>query len=301
MTIGATVVIDQVVIDPGGNITWTNGNCTIDAGPGVDLTINGTFTDSRAAGGASVTFNTGATWQMGAAGTLIRTVGNSSNNWQSSYEGGISNIPATSNWIIRKNSAQNPTLSTTTPATGAVYPNLIIENTTATAWTMPAGSSFTGTSIFPTVKGNLDVGGTGTNTVDFLNNCTFTPNATLVQGNVIVRAGNTIRNYGTGLEIRGNLTVNGTISYDASDGRKLIFSGANAQIISGTGTLGIYDLTINKSANSLTLNRPLPLTTCARLPVASCIPRPPTCPPSIPMQVLQEPVMPVLFRVPSGT
>lgn len=255
MTIGATVVIDQVVIDAGGNITWTNGNCTIDAGPGVDLTINGTFTDSRAAGGASITFNTGATWQMGAAGTLIRTVGNSSNNWQSSYEGGISNIPATANWIIRKNSAQNPALSTTTPATGAVYPNLIIENTTATAWTMPAGSSFTGTSIFPTIKGNLDIGGTGTSTVDFLNNCTYTPNATLVQGNVIVRTGNTIRNYGTGLEVRGNLTINGTISYDASDGRKLIFSGANAQTISGTGTLGIYDLTINKSANALTLNR----------------------------------------------
>jgi len=40
-----------------------------------------------------------------------------------------------------------------------------------------------------------------------------------------------------------------------NDGRKLVFSGGNADTISGTGTLNIYELEVNKSANNLTLNR----------------------------------------------
>ncbi|HEY6161039.1 MAG TPA: hypothetical protein VI112_07445, partial [Bacteroidia bacterium] len=251
ITIAATITIDQVIINPGATVSWNGGTLTIADGAGVDLTVNGTFIDNRGTTLTSISFSPAtATWIMGSNGTLVRTSGNSSNNWQNAYQSGISTIPSTSNWIIRKTTGQNPTLSTT----GAYYGNLTIENNTGAAWTMPNTSCFTGLG-YATIKGNLDVGGSGSNTVDFLNNQT-NATATQVWGNVTVRAGNTMRNYGTGIEVQGNLTVNGTVNYSAGTGsRKIIFSGSNAQGVNGTGTLNIYDLTINKSANGLTLNR----------------------------------------------
>lgn len=254
INISATLTADQIIIDPGATLQNTGGAAvtfTIANGAGVDLLVNGIYQES---GTAAVAWTAGATWQMGANGTLIKTTNTSSNNWQSNYQGGIATIPSTSNWIIRRNTAVNIPISTTTPASGSVYPNLTLENNVAGTWTMPAASSFAGAAITATVKGNLDVGGTGTSTVDFLNSNTYA-NPVLVQGNMLIRTGNSVRNYGTGFEIQGDLTVNGTISYDANDARTLLFSGANNQSLAGTGTLNIYALTINKTSNGLTLNR----------------------------------------------
>lgn len=253
VTITANVTIDDVVVN--GTLTSSGATpVTIANGAGIDLTINGTFADNFAAATNVITWNAGATWIMGASGTLLKTTPSSSNNWQSTYQGGIANIPATSNWIIRRNTAVNISFSSTTPASGSVYPNLTIENNAAGTWSTPAASSITGSTAFVTIKGNFDIGGAGTNFVDFLNNNT-NASATLVIGNTTVRAGNILRNNGTGLEVRGNLTVNGTISYGTANARRLIFSGANAQTVNGTGTLNVYDMTLNKSGGSVTLNR----------------------------------------------
>lgn len=250
ITIPAALTIDQVIVN--GTLNEAAAiTVTIANGAGVDLQINGTYGDFST---ASVVWNAGATWQMGATGTLIKTTASSSNNWQLNYQGGIATIPATANWIIRKTGAAQPALSTTQPASGSVYPNLTIENNTGAAWLTPAGSSFTGLAAFPTVKGNLDIGGSGTNTVDFLNSNT-NASPLLVQGNVTIRAGCNYRNFGTGIEIQGNLVANGSITYDAADARRIVFSGANAQTVSGTGTINIYDLTLNKTSNTVTLNR----------------------------------------------
>jgi hypothetical protein len=252
VTITAAIAggIDQTTVDAGGILNTSAAIAlAIANGAGTDLTINGTFGDFST---ASVTFT--GTWQMGAAGTLIKTTASSSNNWQNAYQGGIATIPATANWILRKTGTPNPALSTTAPATGSVYPNLTIENNTGAAWASPAGSSFTGTTARATVKGNLDVGGSGINTVDFLSSNTFT-SPILVQGNMTIRTGCNFRNFGTGIEIQGNLLANGSMNYDAADGRQLIFSGGNAQTLSGTGALGIYAFVINKSGGNLTLNR----------------------------------------------
>lgn len=252
VTITAAIAggIDQATIDAGGTLNTSAAIAlSIANGTGVDLNINGTFGDLST---ASVTFT--GTWQMGAAGTLIKTTASSSNNWQNAYQGGIATIPATANWILRKTGAQNPALSTTAPATGSVYPNLTIENNTGANWVSPAGSSFTGIAARATVKGNLDIGGSGTNTVDFLSSNTFA-SPILVQGNMTIRTGCNFRNYGTGIEIQGNLLANGSMNYDAADGRQLIFSGSNAQTLGGTGALGIYAFVINKTGGSLTLNR----------------------------------------------
>jgi hypothetical protein len=260
VTITANVSIDQVIVDVGGTLTSSGASpTTIANGTGVDLTINGTFIDNYAAATNVITWSANATWAYGAGGTLIKTTASSSNNWQSSYSGGASAMPSTANWIIRRNSAVAITLSTTTPASGSVYPNLTIENNVAGLWTTAAGSSFptTATSAYPTIKGNLDIGGTGTSTVDFLNGQAYTGgNGTLVQGNVTVRTGSAIRNYGNGLEIQGDLTCSGTIYYSAGTGtRNIVFSGANAQSVSGAGTLNIYNMRINKTSGALTLNR----------------------------------------------
>lgn len=240
--------IDQVIVN--GTLqtgtTAAAGNFTVANGAGVDLLINGTFWDLLTTG--AITW--AGTWQFGAAGTLLKTSASSSNNWQTSYNGGAATMPSTANWIVRKVGLAQPSISTI----GAYYPNLFIENNQAANWTTPIANSFTGLGLQPIILGNFDVGGNGTGTVDFMNSNT---NATpmLVHGNVNIRAGNNFRNFGTGFEVRGNLTVNGGITYDANDGRRIVFGGGNAQSVSGTGALNVWDCTLNKSGNAVTLNR----------------------------------------------
>lgn len=250
VTVTAAVTVDQVTVNAGATLNTSGAIIlTVANGTGVDLQIDGTFGDASS---GSVSFT--GTWQMGASGTLIKTTASASNAWQSAYQGGITNIPATANWIIRKIANANPPMSSTTPATGSVYPNLTIENSTANAWIVPAASSFSGTTARVTVKGNLDIGGSGTSVVDFLSTNTFA-SPTLVQGNLIVRAGNSIRNYGTGFELQGDAIINGVIQYDNNDTRGLTFSGSNYQSFSGTGWPYIYNMTMNKSGGALTLAR----------------------------------------------
>ncbi len=244
MQITANLLVDDLVINGGGTVNWTGGTFTVNNGAGVDIQVDGMFWDNRNSGAVSATFNAGATWQMGVNGTLRRSASNSSNNWQNAYQGGIALIPATSNWVLQKNAAQNPSITTT----GAFYGNLTIENNTATAWNAPpAPSTFQGGGL-STIKGNLDIGGTGTNAVSFVSQITGAP--TLVQGNIIVRAGCNLKNYGSGIEVQGNLTVTGTMSYDGNDARTLLFSGGNNQTVTSAGDLAIYNLTLNKTAGT---------------------------------------------------
>lgn len=274
VTITANATIDQVVISSGAMVNWTGGTCTFAAGTGIDLQINGTFWDNRGAATPAIAFSAGATWAMGTNGTLIRSAGNSSNNWQSAYDSGISTIPATANWILRKTGTQTPALSSTNPASGSVYPNLFIENNTATAF----GVSFTGSAAPQTIKGNLDIGGSGAGTgiITFTNTNT-NATTTLVQGNLTVRNTGATHNYlnnGTGTTIQGNATVNGNLSNNtvinlqgdlqvngnlsySGTTSALNFTGTNSQSISGSGTMQVYKASINKSANDVTLNRAL--------------------------------------------
>jgi hypothetical protein len=252
VTISSAVTIDQVVVNSGATLTTSGATTlTINDGTGTDLIINGTFTESAT---NAIVWNGSSTWQMGASGILIKTSGTSSNNWQDKYQGGISTIPSTAYWILRKNSSTNPPISTVATVGGAYYPNLTIENNYTSSWTTASTSSFQGSTGYPTIKGNLDIGGSGTNTVDFLNQHTYSSPVKVI-GDMTVRSGNSYSNYGTGTEIQGNLICNGTIKYDANDTRTLNFTGGNAQTISGSGTLGIYNMTINKSSNDLTLSR----------------------------------------------
>ncbi|MGI8892665.1 MAG: T9SS type A sorting domain-containing protein [Bacteroidia bacterium] len=249
VTSSSAVTIDETIIEAGATLDYFSGTITLNNGAGVDLQINGTFVDQS----SSVIWAGGATWLLGANATYMKTSGGSAAVWRDNYQGGISNIPATANWIVRKNSASNPSVVT---VGGMYYPNLTFENYTAGTWITGPTSSFAGNTNFPTIKGNFDIGGAGTSTVDFTNdNANATP--TQVQGNMIVRTGNFARNNGTGYEINGNLTVDGTITYGVSNNRRLVFSGGNNQTISGGGIINVYQMIVNKSANDLTLLKPI--------------------------------------------
>ncbi len=242
------LTVDQVIVNGTlqSSTTAALGSFTVANGPGIDLLINGTFWDQFTTGVITWT----GTWSFGPVGTLLKTSASASNTWQASYNGGIATIPATSNWILRKIAATNPVLTTI----GAYYGNLIIENNVAGIWNTSVGSTFQGAGGNPIIKGNFDVGGTGTSTVNFLNQHTSVLPSQIL-GNVTIRLGSILANNGTGLEIQGNLIVTGSLNYGIANSRRLDFKGGNAQSVSGAGSLNVYNCTLAKSGNSVTLLR----------------------------------------------
>lgn len=259
VSITKDVRIDETTINVNGTVNYNSKLLTINEGAGVDLQVNGNFTDGSATSAAWIA---GATWALGASGTYTKTENTNALNWQNNYSGGISTIPATANWVLNKtpSSVTAPILTTT----NMYYPNLTIMNTSFSAWSTVLASTFSGNSATATIKGNLDIGGPlapGFGTVDFLDTNTF---ATPVQvlGNMTIRSGCNVRNHGTGFEIYGNMLVDGSASYIAAApaAKKYKFSGGAAQIISGASSLAsfkVYQLEVTKSANTLTLSRPV--------------------------------------------
>jgi len=249
VTINSRVRMDETIVQNGATLSWASFFMDINNGPGVDLQVNGTLWDNAT---NNVAFIGGATWSLGAAGTVLKTNNGSANNWRDNYNGGIATIPATATWIIRKISGNNPSVSSLT----MYYPNLLIENNTASPWIATGSSSFQGAGTTIVVKGYMDVGGSGSNTVEF-ESTNINPAAVVVTGNLHVRSGNTLRNYGTGFELFSNLICDGNITYDASDSRQLIFSGGSPQVITGAGNLNVFRMVMNKSAGDVTLFRPV--------------------------------------------
>jgi hypothetical protein len=247
VTINSNVNLDETVVQNGATLNWSGANLTIFNGTGIDLQVDGTFIDNST---NNVTFNVGATWTLGASATYIKTNNGSANNWRDNYNTGISTIPSTANWIIRKVSANNPSVSTV----NMYYPNLIIENNTAGNWVASGSSGFQGNTTNTIIKGYMDVGGTGSGTVEFINSNT-NASSTVVTGNLTIRTGNTLSNYGTGYELFSNLICDGSVTYDANDARRLTFSGGVMQVITGSGSLNVWNMIMNKTTGDLTLLR----------------------------------------------
>ncbi|MCS6822742.1 MAG: T9SS type A sorting domain-containing protein [Cytophagaceae bacterium] len=244
-----TLWLDETRINTGAMLVWKNLPLRISNGSsGPDLLVEGSFKDSSS---ANIVFNGGATWQLAPNANFIKTGSGAAIDWRDNYEGTMATIPANSNWYVRKEGAMNPPL---TSVGGTYYGNLFLENYTGAHWNMGVSSSFSGSTDFPTIKSNFDVGGAGTSTVSFSNDNTNT-NPVLVMGNTIVRTGNTLNNNGTGFNLQGNLTNEGTINYGTLNSREWRFTGTANQYISGSGTLNIFRLRCNKSAGALIFNR----------------------------------------------
>lgn len=237
----STDTVDQVINN--GILTYASGGSTVNLnnGTGTDFINNGKFYD---AGDNSLNFFSGAKWELGSGATIVRTRSTSNDNLRDNYNT-ISNIPTNSNWYIIKNSSENPPISTVNSMN---YGNLFVLNTTGSVWTTSTSSSFTGSSSYPTIKGNFYIGGSGG--VSFLNSNT-NANAVLVKGNMTLSSGSTLRHQGTGFEVQGNLTLNGTVDNSVGSA-KFILSGINNQTLSGT-SVSLSNLVVNKTYADATI------------------------------------------------
>ena len=248
------LVIDELTVNSGATFwnSWGTALAIEDGPSAVDLQVDGTLEDSS---NVSVVWVNTSRWQLGSAGTYIKTYNTNSTNWQLKYYNGIANIPATSNWICRKaaGSSVEPSISTTNggpPNPQAAYGNLYIENNSL-SWNSNNLCKFTGSNNAPVIKGNFYVGGNGSGSVSFLYSNTYsTP--VKVMGNLVIASGSTLRNEGTGFDVQGNLVCNGTHSYGTSTST-LLFSGANSQSISGSGTLNAWKFEVNKTSGSVSM------------------------------------------------
>lgn len=252
--------VDKLTIDASATLTATaNSELTVLNGiAGADFIVNGKYVDeSNSANGLS--FGTGASWTMAASATLIKSDNGSAAAYRDNYETGIVNIPATANWIIRHNSVGQPSFTTATGSSGSFpsatyYPNLTFESTSGNWSPASSLSRFSGNLSTATIKGNLDIGGTGVGTVTITNENIFA-SPILIAGNLVVRNGNTFTNdgttiSGTGLEVKGNVTIDGTFTNNFGNKGLLKLSGSSAtQIISGAGTTNLQDLTIANTTN----------------------------------------------------
>ena len=288
VTITSSVSIDQTTVN--GTLIYgdnAGSTLTLNDGTGTDLTVNGTYQDI---GPNSNVWSGSATWSLGASATILRTRATSADLWRDHYAGGISTIPATATWIVSKTGADDPLLSS---VGGMYYPNLIIQNNSGSAWTPAGNSIFTGSTDYPRILGTLDIGGAGTSTVVFTNQNT---NATKipVAGDLIIRAGSTLQDNGTGFNVAGNIQAFGTYApgsdltvpgnFTISAGGSLntnnhnvtlggnwidngsVNTGTGAVIFNGTADQSITmaagaetftNFTVNKVAGNVVLNAPL--------------------------------------------
>ncbi|MCZ4409812.1 T9SS type A sorting domain-containing protein [Cryomorphaceae bacterium 1068] len=251
-----------LAIGEGGELFINNGEVS-----GADFTINGTYFD-QASSPDGIEFNTDATWEIAPGATIIKTNTSSVSRYRDNYETGIVNIPATANWIYRREAVNEVSVA----STDMYYPNLTFENNVGGNYT--PGSNlyfFQGSSSRPVIYGNLNIGGSGTGGYTMITN-NLNTDPILVNGELIIQAGSTLTNNdtggsneGTGIEVKGDLTVEGSLDFTSSTvaGRgQLVLSGNGDQLGIGDGNaLSVNEFEINKPAGdfftefSLNVNR----------------------------------------------
>ena len=262
ITLDIDNAVDKLTIDNLGNlISSANSQLTLLNGQtGANFIINGTFEDG-ANSANSLSFGTNATWQIGAAASLIKTNNSSATIYRDNYETGIANITAAANWIYRYSGSALSFASSTT-ITGMHYPNLTLENivngntySSAPNATDINLSNFTltGANNPVIIKGNFNVGGSGPGNINFVN--ANTNGLVQVWKDLTIRAGSKLTNNavpnitikGAGLDVRGNLTVDGTLENNGGAATGLLKFSANAsdQTISGvaSGIINLQDVT----------------------------------------------------------
>lgn len=236
-----------VTVDAGGSLLLlaTFAKLFIDNGqPGADFVVNGLFQDNGSSSNG-VQFSGGATWQLGAGATFVKTNNSSAATYRDSYHGGMQSISPTASWVIRRIAGD---VSFTT--IGTYYPNLTIESN-AGNWFPSIGSSrFQGSSGTAVILGNLDVGGNGGGSVTLVNeNTAFAPIS--VYGQCIIRAGSTLTNagnqMGTGFDCKGGLVVDGFLNITGNSS-VLRFSGGG-QSVAGNGFVNLEQVEVNVSGS----------------------------------------------------
>lgn len=240
------VRIDQLKILSGGELKIENtAELHVNNGVGTDLFIQGTLYDQGSSSGNNgVSFLDTAKWVFDVDGILIKSGNSSVISYKDHYQDGISTIPATAHWIYRKETTVLPSIVTN----GMYYPNLYFEDTYL------GGASYvlTGNTDYMTVKGSLFVGDTALNVIVSNNNNFTTPMRVL--GNVKIGAGSIYRisasPIGTGIEIAGNITNEGTFDVNHLSTGLLRLNGSLDQTISGKGVFDIWNMELDKVAQT---------------------------------------------------
>lgn len=260
------VIIDQLVIESGGQLVLDYlAELHLANASGIDMIVEGSFYHKGTASPNGITFldnvtsGDSATWILNNFGEIIKSATGSLVTLKERYDGGIVNIPATAHWRFRKDTTFSYAIAYS--VNDFTYPNLYFENTTPNPFIFPLpAASFTS---YATVKGNLSVGYNSTSTVDVQNN-NYNATPFTVLKNVSIENGSTFRlsgtspNTGTGLAVYGNVLVDGTLDLNLASKGLLEFKGDANQTYSGSGTIDLYDVTLNKDFQKLvTLNRDL--------------------------------------------
>lgn len=269
------VVTDHLIVQTDGDlILGVDAELEINEGAaGADFTVLGSFTDASSGGGSNgTTFNGSATWTLGGDGTIVKTNTSSATTYRNNYEGGISTIPATADWIYRYDGTGSVSIANSAGGSPMFYPNLTFE-TTAGSYDFDGFSEvFTGRLERVVVLGDLIFDGKGNDLTVHTNN--FHPQPMRIEGDLIVGAGCTFTNAGysapngnydvqwregTGIEfagttmlIEGTLDMSFTASGTASSsgrvapGQEGIVMDAGDGIIGGTAeTVRTNDLRID--------------------------------------------------------
>jgi hypothetical protein len=264
-----TTDIDKLTIENTGTLELhTKSKITVydSTAAGADIIVNGTLIDrGSTSNGVYFTgssYTNGSGWILGNAGTIIKTNASSVDDYKTHYQDGISNIPDGSSgakWTYSYNGDGNPSVN----AVGMYYPNLYFENTTGVFHDfITATSLLKGTTDYCTVKGNMFIGTTGSSGVQIYNNNTYSQ-AMKILGSLSIGSGSSFTNisyngstssvhgYGTGIELFGNLTNNGTLTNNANSTGILMFSGGATQAVSGSGTFNLWNVELNKNTQTL--------------------------------------------------
>ena len=205
----ATVSIDQVTVDSGGQLTINSGIAvTLANGTGTDITVNGTFLNS-----GTVTWT--GTMTVGATGTYIHNTTSSAANATAA-----ATLDAASTWIYRGSSVLQAAVS----ISGKTYGNLTFESTSG-VWAISAPSG----SAALTINGNLSFGATGAGTATWT--ATAWTGALTIGGNLSVGTSSSLSIGANTVTLKGNLANSGTLSLNPSAGN-FVFGGTTT--LSGT-------------------------------------------------------------------
>lgn len=267
ISLNIDLTLDQIIVQTGGTMRIDiNSQISLNNVTGIELDIQGTYVDSANAVN-KILFSAGSTWRLGASGTIVRIGQSDATDYRDFYEGGMSTIPATATWIYRYAvSGMQPNMA----AINCFYPNLYFEATVA-AWNPNIITAIMrgGATGYCTVKGDMFVGTTGTQSVTvYNNNYSATPMILLGDLNIGALGTLTIHSYegtavgaswghGTGFNLAGNLMNNGVLDVNANNATNplpkgiLRFNGSGTQTVSGSGVFDLYNVELAKASQTL--------------------------------------------------
>jgi hypothetical protein len=209
---------------------------------GPELIINGVWKDNGVSPNNTV-FTLGAEWVIASSSnaSIIKTGNGSVNNYKNNYDGGINNMPMCTNplqcpnWIFEF--ADNGIVAST--AINMVYPNLTYRSATVDHVFGSSTEWLNGNSGTAVINGDFTIGGGSANVSVVNNNTNGVP--ILIKGDLTISAGDTLRNFGgssfgTGFEVKGNLSINGTLNLSGGSNQsvgQLLLTGSSIQYAEG--------------------------------------------------------------------